>query len=139
MSARSETSQPQLSLHDYEEVPRDDVEEDCEVCSIVDSVKKDCRDLLKQYEDLSAVYNQARNSLDLQIQHSRSIDEMLKMERKVRLETEARCQVLQQSVDLIEGRQSEANKQQMAIVAKLTDVIYTSQVVGGNVASRVHE
>lgn len=123
-----------------EELPRRNVQEECEVCSVIDSMKKKCRNLRTQYQNLSAAYNQARKDLDLQVQRIKSGDEMLNMERKMRMETEARCQMLQHTMSVIDNRQSEAHKQQMATIAKLTDILHTSQVVVGNVASAVeHE
>ncbi len=57
------------------------------------------------------------------------------MERNVRGETEIRCQMLQHTVSTIESSKNEANKQQMATIAKLTDILHTSRVIGEDVGS----
>lgn len=98
-------------------------------------MRKQFRDLYIQYQDLCAAYNQARRDLDLQVQQKNSVDSMLNVERNERMETEIRCQMLQQAVSTIENRHDEAHKQQMATIAKLTDILHTSKVVGENMAS----
>jgi len=98
-------------------------------------MRKEFQDLYIQYQDLCAAYNQARRDLDLQVQQTRSVDSMLSMERNMRMEAETRCQMLQHTVSTNENRQNEAEKQQMATIAKLTNILHTWQVLGENVAS----
>jgi len=57
------------------------------------------------------------------------------MERKVRVEMEMRCQILQHAVDTIESSKHEADKQQMGTIAKLTDVLHASRIVDEYVGS----
>lgn len=98
-------------------------------------MRKEFQDLYIQYQDVCAAYNKARRDLDLQAQQTKSVDSMLSTERNMRMETETRCQMLQYTVSTIENMQNEADKQQMATIAKLTDILHTWQVLGENVAS----
>ena len=50
----------------------------------------------------------------------------------MRIETETRCQMLQGTVATIEKRQKEAERQQMATTAKLTEVLNHCQVLEEN-------
>lgn len=60
---------------------------------------------------------------------------MLNTERNVRLEMVVHCQMLRHTVNTIENRQNEADKQQAATIAKLTNLLHTWLVLGENVAS----
>jgi hypothetical protein len=70
--------------------------------------------------------------LDTQIQRIKSVDSVLNIEKNARAETEIRCQILQQTLDTIESSKYEADKQQMATIAKLTETLYASRAADGN-------
>ena len=98
-------------------------------------MRKQFQDLHTQYQDLCAAYNQVRRDLDLQVQQTKSVNSMLNVERNVRIETEIRCQMLQHTVSTVKNRQNEADKQQMATIAKLADILHAWQVISEDVAS----
>ncbi|MCJ1455407.1 hypothetical protein MMC28_005762 [Mycoblastus sanguinarius] len=101
----------------------------------IHSLRKQFRALDTQYQDVCAAYNQVRRDLDAQVQRTKSVDSILNMERNMRVETEIRCQILQHTVDTIKSSKREADKQKMATIAKLTDVLHASRAVDGNVGS----
>jgi hypothetical protein len=82
------------------------------------SLRKQLRDLYTQYQHLCTAYNQARGDVDTQVRRSKSIGSALNMERNAQVEMETRCQILQNTVNTIKSIKYEADKQQMATIAK---------------------
>ena len=70
-----------------------DLQEGCEDCVAIDSIRKQFRDLYTRYQDICAAYNQARRDLDTQVQRTKSVDSVLRMERNLRVDIEIRCQI----------------------------------------------
>ena len=101
----------------------------------MEHMRKQLQDLDIQYQGLCAAYNQLRRDFNLQVQQTKSVDSMLAVERNVRMETENRCQMLQHTMSTTKNGQIEADKQQMATIAKLADILHVWQVVGKEVAS----
>jgi len=51
------------------------------------------------------------------------------MKRTNRAKTESRCQTLQNIMQTFESNKYQADKQQLTIIAKLTDIVYASRIL----------
>jgi len=109
--------------HQQEQQKRD------EDCLAIDQLKIQHQDLCMQHQDLWAAYNQCRGDLNVQVRERQSLDLAFDMERTNRAETESRCQALQNTMQAFESNKYQADKQQLAIIAKLTDIVYASRIL----------
>lgn len=82
-----------------------------------------------QHQNLWAAYNQCRGDLNVQVRERQSLDLAFDMKRTNRAETESRCQALQNTMQAFESNKYQADKQQLTIIAKLTDIVYASRIL----------
>ena len=85
---------------------------------MINSLKKQLRDLYTQYQHLCAVYNQAQEDVNTQIRRFKSIDSALNIKRNAQMKKKTRY---------------EADKQQMIIIVKFIDILHASRVLDENV------
>ncbi len=109
--------------HQQEQQKRD------ENCLTIDQLKIQHQDLCMQHQNLWAVYNQCREDLNVQIQERQSLDLVFDMKRINRAKTESRCQTLQNIMQAFESNKYQADKQQLIIIAKLTNIVYASRIL----------
>lgn len=108
------------------EPPEVDLQPDCTDCYESDQLRKQFGDLYNQYQTLCAAYNQSRREVDSQFQEIQSLSLAFNIEKSNRVDAEIRCQALKNDLNTAEGKRTETNGQQMAIIAKLTDILHAS-------------
>ncbi len=109
--------------HQQEQQKRD------ENCLTIDQLKIQHQDLCMQHQNLWAAYNQCREDLNVQVRERQSLDLAFDMKRTNRAKTESRCQTLQNIMQAFESNKYQADKQQLTIIAKLTNIVYASRIL----------
>lgn len=82
-----------------------------------------------QHQNLWVVYNQCQEDLNVQIQEEQSFNLIFNMKRINRAKTESRCQTLQNIMQTFESNKYQTDKQQLIIIAKLMNIVYTSWIL----------
>lgn len=108
------------------DLPEVDLQPECPDCYEIDQLRKQFGDLCTQYQSLCAAYNQSRRDLDGQFQEVQSLSLAFNLEKSNRVDAEIRCQALKNDLNIAEGKRTETNGQQMAVIAKLTDILHAS-------------
>jgi len=98
----------------------------CEDCFEIDQLRSQYKDLCTMYQSLCEAYNQTRRDLDHHFHEVQSLSVAHDIEKTNRIQAESRCKGLQNALDIVEDSKQQSDNQCMAIISKLTDILYTS-------------